>query len=166
MYFLAHNVQEILICLEEITEYILGVIFHHFKRSFTYLLSPEIRMLVIPKIFRDFHPVISLISERKYSQVGQTYPPSSITFCDWSNKFYVLIGIYLGEPYNLPCRTAKVLIGNGNKMERVSQTGCFFFSYSQNSLDLFCNQSVMALVQQSFLDRKLCWYQISDSSLI
>lgn len=49
MHFLACNVQEILVCLEEITEYILGVIFHHFKGSFTYLLSPEIRDVGDPK---------------------------------------------------------------------------------------------------------------------
>lgn len=74
---------------------------------------------MILEIFQDFHPATSLISERKYSQVAQTYPPNSITFFDWSNSFCVLIGVYLSKPYNLPCRKASILIGSGKKLEHV-----------------------------------------------
>lgn len=41
--FAGLNVQEILVCLKENTEYILGLIFHHFKGPFMYLLFPEMR---------------------------------------------------------------------------------------------------------------------------
>lgn len=43
MHLPACNVQEISVCLQENTEYVLGVIFHHLKGSFIYLLSPKIR---------------------------------------------------------------------------------------------------------------------------
>lgn len=74
MHFLACSVQEILVCLEEITEYILGVIFHHFKGSFTYLLSPEIRDVGDPKD-------ISGLSSCYISSIWKEIQPS------WANLF-------------------------------------------------------------------------------
>lgn len=58
----------------------------------------RLELLVILKDITDFHSVISLISEGKYSQIGQTPPPNSTIYFGWGNSFYIpLVGTYLGE---------------------------------------------------------------------
>lgn len=81
-----------------------------FRRKYFILKDPSytfcflrLELLVILKDITDFHLVISLISEEKYSQIGQTYPPHCTTYFGWGNSFYIpLVGTYLRERATQP----------------------------------------------------------------
>lgn len=103
-----------------------------FRRKYFILKDPSytfcflrLELLVILKDITDFHLVISLISEEKYSQIGQTYPPHSTTYFGWGNSFYIpLVGNILTRESHTtwPDDQPGFWLAVVNKMEHVTSS--------------------------------------------